>query len=315
MNKNGLRVNTQISILILFILGLFIFIYFLIPVNNIIRYNVQSECSQNGANRIVLNSNTWGKWWPGKKEGSNFYYEGAHYKINKIIYSGINFTVFKNSDSTAGRLVIEGSESSTIFEWESTFLFSKNPVKRIIKYFDYLSIKKNIRGLLYHLKNYFDKEENIYGIKIEKQNVSDKSLISFKQTFNHEPDTKDIYTLIDSLELYIHNKGGQKTNFPMLNINTDDNINYNVMVALPTSFELPSERNFKLKRMVMGKILMSEIKGGPESIKNGEMEMNNYLNDYKKISPAIYFESLVTNRRTESDTSKWITRLYFPIFN
>jgi hypothetical protein len=86
------------------------------------------------------------------------------------------------------------------------------------------------------------------------------------------------------------------------------------MVAIPTKTDLPSEGNFSLKKMVLGNILMAEVKGGMYTILKGEEEMTNYVNDYKKTAPAIPFQSLVTNRLVETDTSKWITRLYYPIF-
>jgi hypothetical protein len=59
---------------------------------------------------------------------------------------------------------------------------------------------------------------------------------------------------------------------------------------------------------------MAEVKGGLFSVINGEEELTYYLSDYKKNSPAIPFQSLVTNRLLEIDTSKWVTKLYYPIF-
>ncbi len=100
----------------------------------------------------------------------------------------------------------------------------------------------------------------------------------------------------------------------MLNVHKDGPELYEAMVALPTKSDLLSTGNFQLKKMVLGKILMAEIKGGEHTIIKGEEELTNYVNDYKKISPAIPFQSLVTNRQQESDTSKWVTRLYYPIF-
>ena len=86
------------------------------------------------------------------------------------------------------------------------------------------------------------------------------------------------------------------------------------MVAVPTKTELPSEGNFQLKKMIRGNILLAEVKGGLHTIINGEQELDNYVNDYKKIAPAIPFQSLVTNRQLVTDTSKWVTQLYYPIF-
>jgi len=86
------------------------------------------------------------------------------------------------------------------------------------------------------------------------------------------------------------------------------------MVAIPTKSDLQSEGKFQLKKMVLGNILMAEVKGGVHIVMKGENELTNYMDDYKKLSPAIPFQSLITDRQLETDSSKWVTRLYYPIF-
>ena len=66
--------------------------------------------------------------------------------------------------------------------------------------------------------------------------------------------------------------------------------------------------------MVLGNILVGEVKGGLSTILNAEKQLANYVFDYGKASPAIPFQSLVTDRSLEADSSKWITRLNYPIF-
>ncbi len=66
--------------------------------------------------------------------------------------------------------------------------------------------------------------------------------------------------------------------------------------------------------MFPGKILSTEIKGGEYAVETGFKELSNYISDNQLTSPAIPFQSLVTNRVMEPDTSKWITKLYYPIY-
>jgi len=100
----------------------------------------------------------------------------------------------------------------------------------------------------------------------------------------------------------------------MLNVYADNPGRYQVMVAIPTKSDLPSESGFQLKKMVLGNILVAEVKGGPATVRLGEENLQNYVDDYHKISPAIPYQSLITNRMAESDTTKWITKLYYPVF-
>lgn len=73
-----------------------------------------------------------------------------------------------------------------------------------------------------------------------------------------------------------------------------------------------SER-FIIKKMVAGKILISEIKGGSGNAEAGIKILESYMDDYHLTSPAISFQSLVTDRQKEKDSSKWVTKIYYPI--
>lgn len=306
----------MIFIFCLFILAILIGIFFFIPTHKAIEYQTTISCTKNGAGRIMLNKDKWELWWPGQKKNNTVYsYKNCSYRVDKILVSGIEMTVFNDKDSTNGNLeIIAAGTDSLQFVWTSTFIFSANPVKKILQYTHYNNIKNSIESFLEDIKKYFEKEENIYGMKVIKQKVTDASLISVKQTFNHYPSTQEIYPMINSLKEYIRQNGGEESNYPMLNVHSEGDENYEVMVALPTTTELQSDGKFQLKKMVLGNILMAEIKGGIYRVIQGEEEMTNYVSDYKKISPAIPFQSLVTNRLLEPDSSKWKTRLYYPIF-
>jgi hypothetical protein len=62
-----------------------------------------------------------------------------------------------------------------------------------------------------------------------------------------------------------------------------------------------------------GNILVTDVNGGPSAIKYAFDRLEEYVSDTKRIPPAIPFESLITDRRKERDTSKWITRIYYPV--
>jgi hypothetical protein len=111
------------------------------------------------------------------------------------------------------------------------------------------------------IKKFFDEEEKIYGFKVIQKKVTDSSLISTKETFSHYPDSKEIYNLIALLHNYIKERGGEQVDSPMLNVYADNPSSYQVMVAVPTKSDLPSAGKFQLKKMVLGNILMTEVKG------------------------------------------------------
>lgn len=85
------------------------------------------------------------------------------------------------------------------------------------------------------------------------------------------------------------------------------------MVGLPASRDLPNTATMEQKRMVMGNILVAEVRGGDAGVREGMRQLEDYVSDHGMVSPAIPFVSLVTDRRQEPDSSRWVSRLYYPI--
>jgi hypothetical protein len=86
------------------------------------------------------------------------------------------------------------------------------------------------------------------------------------------------------------------------------------MIGLPVKNIIPETNDIRIKRMPYGgNMFAADIKGGLYTIQKGFDDLNTYLIDSKRTSPAIPFELMVTDRSKETDTAKWITRLYYPI--
>lgn len=291
-------------------------LYFLIPSRQYIKDKIFVNSTQTAVSRFIINVDKWPCWWPGKRiDDSNYSFKNCTYRIEKILLNGFETLVINNRDSLRGFVEFAAyGKDSTQFKWISTKGFSGNPYKRFVEYTELKKLEKNIDSLLSNMQKYFDRQENIYGMKIVAQKVTDTSLISERNTFSHYPTTDEIYKMIHSLKEYIKQKGGEETNFPMLNVNKEGAERYETMVAIPTKRDLPSEGKFQLKKMVLGNILMGEVKGGVHTVVKGEEQLAYYVTDYQKTSPAISYQSLVTNRLSESDSSKWVTRLYYPVF-
>jgi len=291
-------------------------VYFLIPTSQKLAYQTVVSCTESGVSRQIINKEKWPLWWPGQiKNNSVYSYKSYEYNFKKILLNGIETTIGNKQDSVKGFLQFAyNGNDSTQFLYTSNYNFSANPFKKIVQYFQLKKIENNIENLLADIKKYFDNPENIYGLNILKQKVTESSMISLKHTFQHYPSTQEIYGMIQSVKEYIHTKGGEENDFPMFHVQVEEPTTYEVMVAIPTKIDLPSEDKFQLKKMVLGKILVAEVKGGIYSVMKGDEELTNYISDYKKISPAIPFQSLVTNRLLEADTTKWITKLYYPVF-
>jgi DNA gyrase inhibitor GyrI len=290
--------------------------YAYISFNHEFAFASVANCTQSAAARLIVSKDNWKHWWPGEQANDSIYrYKELNYKIDKILLYGFEATIFRNKDSAKGFLtVVPTGNDSARFEFAGKCVYSSNPVTRVLQYFRFGAIRDNIENFVSETRTYFNKQQNIYGFNVVEGKVRDSSMISTKETFNHYPDVKEVYEIIDRLRQFVKEKGGEQVDSPMLNVYADNPGRYQVMVAIPTKSDLPSESGFQLKKMVLGNILIAEVKGGPATVRLGEENLQNYVDDYHKVSPAIPYQSLVTNRMVEKDTTKWITRLYYPVF-
>lgn len=294
-------------------------IYLLIPDEIKIAEVTYIHCSEKGGYRILTNNSNWKKWWPAKSSSINnsngFNYNKHNFLIGNRYPEGLEMLIKKDT-SVYNSLIslISIKVDSSKLEWRATLSASRNPFIRAQQYFRAREIKSNMKDIVGNVKSFLEKPENVYGMTITVDKVKDTLLVARKMISSSYPDTEIIYKLIDGLRSFINSKGAKETNNPMLHVATTPGINsYETIVAIPVNKVLDDSGDFAFKRMVPGNILTAQVKGGISRVKEGEAQLENFVQDYQFISPAIPFQSLVTNRMNEKDTSKWITKLYYPI--
>ena len=260
------------------------------------------------AGRLLMDSSKWRNWWPGiQNAGAQSSPADCQVYIKELLTTGFNAVVYDGTDSAALQLLIRDNTRATAaaaFEWRINPLTAWNKKK----------LDTCVQRLHANMKNYFGNQQNIYGRIIKQELVTDTTLIAVKKSFGTEPGTPEVYGLIDAVRKYIQEKGGTTRSYPMLNVYQEAPNKYQVMVGVPTTKSLPGGSQFLLRQLVPGHILMTEVRGGPAAIKEAQRQMEIYISDHKKSSPAIPYQSLITDRRAQPDTAQWITRLYYPVF-
>jgi hypothetical protein len=299
-----------------FVIACLTTLYFFFSATQTETYETIVRCPPKAVARYIINKDKWQQWWPGKKIDDSIYsYQNCNYKIGEILLNGFKTVVYHDNDSLNGFLqFIYFGTDSTQLKWTSDYTFSKNPLKRLEQSKEVNAMNNTTVTLLNEMKNFFSIPSNVYGMKIEAGKVKDSTMLALKQTFDHYPSTEEVYSMIRSVQNYVKENGGEESNSPMLNVHKEGPARYETMIAVPTNKDLPAIGKFELKKMVLGNILKAEVIGGINRVKEGEIEMENYVDDYHKLSPAIPFQSLITDRISQPDSTKWITRLYYPIF-
>jgi hypothetical protein len=304
--------------LILFFISFFIFI----PSNLKVSKAIAIRCNAQGAYRILSNENTWNKWWPGYDSSIHldtsskytFNYQKEVYRLKQKLLNGVEVNIGHNESLVNSTMIlIPLRRDSVIIEWQSTIVESNNPFKRIAGYLHAVNIKKNMDPILEGLHNFLEVQKNVYGSNITETSTTDTLLVALKSHSNSYPSTADIYQSVNLLKNYIITNGAIVTGHPMINITNLNKTEFEIMVALPTNKELKENNNIFFRRMIPGNFLVTEVKGGNYTLMEAENGMEEFMNDYQKTAMAIPFQSLITDRDKETDTSKWITKLYEPV--
>ena len=307
------------TVILLILIGL---VYFIIPNKIFIHQTMVLNAKQNAVFRTLSDSKTWGKWWPVKDNKdtniviNTYNLNNKNYHLADILTSSLLIVVQSKDDRLIKTSLdfVAFSRDSVLLNWNTSLPTSYNPIKRIEIYLKATEIKQDLNVLLKFMKAHFSKLENTYGILIEEVPVVDSTLIFISDSSKGYPSTKFIYSLLDKLKNYSTKQGAKQSGHPMLNVYTVDSLSFLVKVALPVNKKLKDEGAIKYKWMLGGgKILISDVTGETSKVDHTIKQLEYYLLDYNRVAPAIPFMSLITDRSKELDSTKWITRIYYPV--
>jgi hypothetical protein len=264
----------------------------------------------------------WNSWWPKSEnkgyvqsEAPGFPFKGNIYRVIDKRLTSILISISTGKDSLLSELLfIPSNDPFMSLNWIAEMEAPSNPFERVKAFFGTKALAKDMKIILQSLEKHYASEKNIYGLDIKKEFVQDSLLVSSFFIAEEYPGAAEIYRLVDRLKTYVARNGARQTGAPMLNITTSDSSTYYTKVALPVDRKLKDSGDIQYRWMLgRGDILIAEVAGGTNSINNAFREMEHYVTDYRRQAPAIPFQSLVTDRRLVSDTSKWITKICWPV--
>lgn len=292
---------------------------FLMPSRISIDKTVFVKAKKNTVNRAMNDIHLWKKWWPGlpgnTATGNALSYNSTVYEPQLPGLYAVAIGIKQGSKSYKSIFsIIEYNADSVLLSWKSSIPVTTNPFTRITQYIHAKKAGDDMETILCAAQKFMSDPQNVYGIAITNQIVKDTLLLNTQAVFDHSPSTDEIYALINKLTNAADTEKAPVTGYPMMNIVKEDSARYLLRVALPVSKPVTEERGIEIKRMVPGNILVSnDITGGNSAIEHAYTQMMNYTKDFNKILPAIPFQSLITNRQAEKDSTKWITRIYCPV--
>ena len=231
------------------------------------------------------------------------------------MYNSFECKYYQNSQSDTSTLQIFSlGVDSVKIAWTVELHSTSNPFSKIALYFKARSLKGNMTNVLSAMQSYFANSKNIYGIDIKEETKPLQYLVSTKKVFQHFPTTQDVYEIIDDVNRYVNARHGIAESYPMLHVLALDSNRFEAHLAVPVKEGISGNATFVLNSMPgNAKFLVAEVKGGKENVDEAIREFKLYVADYQKTVMASPFQLLVTDRTKEIDSTKWVTKIYYPI--
>jgi len=270
--------------------------------------------------RILMEEAHWPAWWKycelSKFGSPNLSQPPFTQTLKEKFYKSLQFDINAPDQPTvSSRLtLVPLRKDSTGFEWSCQLEAGNNPIQRLLNYRKAREIKSLLDSTLQPCVRFFSNTENIYGIQIERTKLPDTLFVTAKKQFSTKPSQHDIYNLIKQIEGYIKTQGSKPSGSSIYNVSQLTENQYQLMAGVPISMRIKENKPFEIKYMVPGSFLVTEVVGGEYSVQHSARQLKQYFQDYKKTSMAMSFTMLVTDRSLQPDSSRWITRLYEPVY-
>jgi effector-binding domain-containing protein len=316
-------------ILLAVLIIVFSSIYIFIPARISITESAPVTATQEGTIRMFSIPQNWYKFWPGGvvmtrrsagsliKPDTSYYYTSGEYNfyIKKILYNSIEFTIETNKDSIESAMyLLPYQVDSFQLQWTALLPYTNNPIKRVQNYFTAKRLSSVFQYVLYGMGHSLSEVKTIYGIDIKKDKIPIQQVITTKRYLNKYPSTGTIYSMIDELKKYADEQGVKQIDQPIFNVWSTEEAEFTTQVGLSIDKNIPGNDQYFSKWMMKGgNILTADITGDNKKIEWAKSQMDQYIADNHRSVIAAPFEMFITDRRAEPDSTKWITRLYYPV--
>jgi hypothetical protein len=271
---------------ILLLAGVVFLLYFLKPAPRKV-IGIHSGISI--VHRSFLDTSAWRRWWP----------VSAGYRIDGVFYNDVRIMLNdRGEDRPVSLRLAQMKDGSVLLAWEGELSRGGRWV---------------MDSVLAGFKAFAEDDKNIYGVDFRHTMSKDSTLISIVRVEAGYPSTDYIYSRIDSLRKYADANGAHAINNPFMSVTEMERGQYRVQIALSLDKTLTGNDQIVIKRFVPYKMIEGDVRGGVQAVKRGMEELLRYRDDQKLSIMALPFQILITDRRQETDSSKWVTRVTAPI--
>ena len=259
---------------------------------------VVSACTIAGADRCFEDVAAWDKWWPKNS--------GCGYKIEGVYYNDIRLSIRCADGSTlSGDMRLAPlTQDSILINWRCRLpLLSRDK-----------EIQRTVSTVLEAFKIFVEDSRNIYsGINFFRTMSRNATLVALTSTGTAYPTTAEVYAKIDSLRKYIISRNAAAIDSPMLNVSKVSGTQFKMTVEIAVNKQLLGDGRISNLNFVPWKMLEGAVHGGVYTVEEAFEEMQKFKIDNNISIMALPYQSLITDRRKEQDTTKWVTIICAPV--
>jgi hypothetical protein len=295
-------------------------VYFFASSENRVAAVSGSRCSVIAAGRYLTDTSKWSRWWPrdggpGIRRGPAFAYRGISYNVEGIFYNRVRVSIAQagSGNIEADIHLLQISNDSMLMGADCKLPGGKGPFNSMGAYHRAKLLRENLDSVISAFSHFITIGRNVYGVDIVHAMSDDSILVTLSGYTPAYPTTDYIYTLIDSVRAYVDGAGAVAHNYPMLNVASVANHQFRTMVALSVNKRLAGNSRILVKRFVPWKMIEGDVRGGAHSADRAMDQLYLFRDDYHLSIMSIPFQFLITDRRKEQDSTKWVTRVCAPI--
>jgi hypothetical protein len=175
-------------------------------------------------------------------------------------------------------------------------------------------IQRTVSTVLEAFKIFVEDSRNIYsGINFFRTMSRNATLVALTSTGTAYPTTAEVYAKIDSLRKYIISRNAAAIDSPMLNVSKVSGTQFKMTVAIAVNKQLLGDGRISNLNFVPWKMLEGAVHGGVYTVEEAFEEMQKFKIDNNISIMALPYQSLITDRRKEQDTTKWVTIICAPV--
>ena len=219
----------------------------------------------------------------------------------------------ENREAKSG-FTFQNMNDSTKVSWYIIMNMGWNPISKYFGLFMDKMIGPDFEKGLKDLKAICETKPCCMILKCEETTVKPFLFLSIRDTCSGATIGQKMGTYIGEIMAYMGKNGLTQTRPPMAFYHKNDGVVFDMEIAIPVDKAIkPKDKRIKFTEFKRCKAMFTEYYGVYDKIGDAHKTIMEMIQEKGLKMNAAPWEEYVTDPSTEKDSSKWLTRIYYPI--